>query len=484
MKSLFFYLITLGCFIVTSLGKAKSDQFTDFLEFDQDNEELLTASQNVYLLFEEIHQYNRTERIDLIYQIGRWIDQNDFDSAAFALVTLNEILETEKYDSVLHPVVNYQIGQLYLNTGQFLKAEERITQSVAGSFLLKDSVYLSHSYLLLANINLKLNQPYEVDRFLRQYLKYDRKAALQQEYKVTLLGYQLLTQSYDEAEVTVNEIDLSQIQKTYYIGSYLLFARIVAVYRNDNQLDQRLADSLNFYTTTGSLLIARIKNAHFDSFKRNQLTNPSDYLNIVLDMPDYGITISKEAIHNGVVMYSACLFQYLSQKRRRNKYIIVSVLVLIIGIIGFIITLRNRRIKSLETENKETISVSNILLSQYNGYFNQINEIILDDPSNAVQKIKFEQDKFKRQEKQIKKAVKQSHFLSPQLVNSLMKLNEEINVNDIKLASLILMQLDNHEIAAILGISPDATRKRKQRLKNKLNVENEEQLLALLIRMK
>lgn len=478
------FLFLFSGFLFSQIQGSQNDQFSSFVEYDQTDEELLKASQSVYDLFTAINHYTREEQFDLIFTIGDWIDQNDFDSAAFALITLNEKLETEKYDSIINPAVNYQIGQLYMNTGQFAKAEEKITESVAGSHILKDSLFLMHSYLMLANISLKLKHPEDVNRYLFKYAIYDRADSLIQRYYVTRMGYELLLEDFEAAAKTAKKVNVDQLQRSFYIGTFLLNSRILAIHEENFELDHLLMDSLNTMNTDGSLLISRIKNSHFNSLRRSNVYQASDYLDIVLKMPDYGITISKEAISNGVVLYSSCLYQSLSQKRRRNKYIIVGCLTLIIVGITSLIIKRNQRIKSLELENEETVSVSGILLSQYNEYFNSIDEILSKNETNAIQKIKFEREQFKRLEKNIKDAEIHSKFLSPQLVNKLTQINQDINVNDIKLASLILLQMDNFEIAHILSISADATRKRKQRLKSKLRVENEEELLSLLLSLK
>jgi len=56
----------------------------------------------------------------------------------------------------------------------------------------------------------------------------------------------------------------------------------------------------------------------------------------------------------------------------------------------------------------------------------------------------------------------------------------DLSQTDLRMCSYFLIDLNTHEIAQVCGISTDAVRKRKQRLKEKLNLSNETDIAILL----
>ena len=57
-----------------------------------------------------------------------------------------------------------------------------------------------------------------------------------------------------------------------------------------------------------------------------------------------------------------------------------------------------------------------------------------------------------------------------------------LSQTDLRLSAYLLINLNNKEIAQISNISPDSVRKRKQRLKEKLNLTKEQDIRTLLNR--
>ena len=66
---------------------------------------------------------------------------------------------------------------------------------------------------------------------------------------------------------------------------------------------------------------------------------------------------------------------------------------------------------------------------------------------------------------------KKLHIAHPNLTSS-----------DLRLTAFVILQLNAKEIAQILNITPDSVRKRKQRMREKMNLTKEEDLLKHLYR--
>ena len=56
----------------------------------------------------------------------------------------------------------------------------------------------------------------------------------------------------------------------------------------------------------------------------------------------------------------------------------------------------------------------------------------------------------------------------------------DLTQSDLRLCAYLLINLDSKEIAQILNISPDSIRKRKQRLREKLNAEKDIELMEII----
>ena len=65
--------------------------------------------------------------------------------------------------------------------------------------------------------------------------------------------------------------------------------------------------------------------------------------------------------------------------------------------------------------------------------------------------------------------------------NKLLELNPKLNENDLRLAYLIKTKLNTHEIASSLHVLPESIRKSKYRLKKKLNIPKEQDLIEFIM---
>lgn len=78
------------------------------------------------------------------------------------------------------------------------------------------------------------------------------------------------------------------------------------------------------------------------------------------------------------------------------------------------------------------------------------------------------------------------HFeeVHPQFFSRLQEVYPTLSPNDLRLCAYLLIDLNSKEIAQIYNISPESIRKKKQRLREKLNLEKDEDVKILLKRYK
>jgi DNA-binding CsgD family transcriptional regulator len=75
-----------------------------------------------------------------------------------------------------------------------------------------------------------------------------------------------------------------------------------------------------------------------------------------------------------------------------------------------------------------------------------------------------------------------THFeeANPEFLNRLQQKHPDLNPNEIRFITYVYMNLNNKEIASLLNITPQSSRKRKERITKKLNVPEGENLYAYL----
>jgi DNA-binding CsgD family transcriptional regulator len=78
------------------------------------------------------------------------------------------------------------------------------------------------------------------------------------------------------------------------------------------------------------------------------------------------------------------------------------------------------------------------------------------------------------------------HFeeVHPRFFSRLQEVYPSLSANDLRLSAYLLIDLNSKEIAHIFNISPESVRKKKQRLRQKLNLEKEEDIKILLSRFR
>ena len=75
-----------------------------------------------------------------------------------------------------------------------------------------------------------------------------------------------------------------------------------------------------------------------------------------------------------------------------------------------------------------------------------------------------------------------THFeeANPEFILRLQQKHPDLNPNEIRFITYVLMNLNNKEIASLLNITPQSSRKRKERISKKLNIPEGESLFGYL----
>jgi Flp pilus assembly protein TadD len=154
-----------------------------------------------------------------------------------------------------------------------------------------------------------------------------------------------------------------------------------------------------------------------------------------------------------------------------------------------IIAERNQKIKMLELESEleaknRTLAVKALNMSNRNEVLQEVVQNIKEqvDLSNKPEVRKY----VAILNKQIKKDKTKDDFLihfeetNHGFLSSLREKHQNLNVNDIRFLSYLYMNLSIKEISSLLNITPDACRKRKERIAKKMGLQETAELFPYL----
>lgn len=190
------------------------------------------------------------------------------------------------------------------------------------------------------------------------------------------------------------------------------------------------------------------------------------------------------------------------QAERKTLYILFSSIVILLllliwawrnNVIKFrqkkIIEERNQKIRMLEMESEleaknRTLAVRALNMSSRNGMLQEVIQNITDQP-DLVNKPEIR--KYVSQlNKHLKKDTAKDDFLlhfeetNHGFLSSLREKHPRLSANDIRFLSYLYMNLSTKEIATLLNITPDACRKRKERIAKKMNLQETAELFPYL----
>lgn len=430
-------------------------------------------------------------------------------------------LETKDELTVLN-----NIGILYFQEDKLEKARAYFLKAYDLSFNLDDQSKHGYYAINLALVNNKMNQPEAASKYIEEakplvngkptvalmaHLAEAENLVIRQLYKPAKdLSLQLLPQLNGEANAD-NKVfillllhRIYQEQKKYNPAlQYAQMARKESI-AIENREDVYAALSKSFTSLKNydlalmykdSVLVAR------DTLQ--QIRNNAQYENnkIKFELQNYAHQLSES--------------QLLLQKERRFLYIISAAAVLLL--ISIIWIFRNslirhhqrKKITELELEQekskrllaekqmreqeaivkleqeklKNELDIKNRKLTSKALYLSSRNELIEEivNTLTANPQVKA-QPELLVQIKELSKHLKKNsqldsfftHFedVNPGFTHRLLKNNPNLTQQDVRFIIYLYMNLSNNEIASLLNITPQSCRKRKERIRKKLNLPN------------
>jgi len=153
--------------------------------------------------------------------------------------------------------------------------------------------------------------------------------------------------------------------------------------------------------------------------------------------------------------------------------------------------LEQERMKQELTFKDRELATKTLHLVNKNEVFASINKLITTidfkenptarTPLDKVKKIIRGNDNADQDWEGFKRHFEEVH---PQFFSQLQEAYPTLSANDLRLCAYLLIDLNSKEIAQIYNISPESIRKKKQRLREKLNLEKDEDVKILLKRYK
>ncbi|WP_026452454.1 tetratricopeptide repeat protein [Aequorivita capsosiphonis] len=438
-------------------------------------------------------------------------------------------LETKDELTVLN-----NIGILYFQEEKLDKAKEYFQKAYNRSFNLDNKSKHGYYAINLALVANKMNLPEEASKYIEEATplvkdqpKVTTMAQLAEAENLVIrkmyepaksLSLQLLPQLEGEANAD-NKVfillilsRISQEQNNYYLAlQYAQKARqgSIAIENREDIYDalSKAYVALNNYDMAlkykDSVLVAR------DTLQ--QIRNNVRYENnkIKFELQNYAHQLSES--------------QLLLKKERRFLYFIsAAAFLLLISIIwifrnNLIRHQQRKKITELELEQEKSkrllgekqmreqeaivkleqerlkteLDIKNRKLTSKALYLSSRNELIEEivDTFTANPQVKAQPElviQIKALSKHLKKNSQLDSFfthfedVNPGFTNRLLKNNPDLTQQDVRFIIYLYMNLSNNEIASLLNITPQSCRKRKERIRKKLNLPNEVSLSAYI----
>lgn len=306
------------------------------------------------------------------------------------------------------------------------------------------------------------------------------------------LFYSNIAKSYFELDIEIalnyldTAYDFSRVNKNIFAMIDIIEFKSEAYYRKSE------------YKESQKLLL--IANHLLDSLNsknmNNQINNNIQLVNFEAKKREYDLLKEKTEI-----------------KSKLNSFIYIALIVLVISII----VIARMRIKSIEMtkkllklENEETQSKFIKERSKAENLEKKVDQInvklmskellienknqILSSIGSLIDNNKIDDGKGKEYLLNLKQQLNQDNLVDKNIDNfnlyfekvhadffkNLLNAHPNLTVNDLRLSAYLILQFNNKEIADIINISNESVRKRKQRLKEKLEISNIKDLIPYL----
>lgn len=399
-----------------------------------------------------------------------WIVQTlgDYPEALHYL-TLAKKYTPEK--SADYAAIVYSIGFNYLSTSNLKKAESYFLQSAILAQEIGDEIRYAKVIGDLAIIKQKRGDLKTAISLLQKDITISKSQKSDQNTMYALIKLAELyvaDKNYTDADQSLKEAQKIAVSKTYFEKSELQIIQLkLKILQQQNKTENELALRRRMLVLEDSL---KNKDGDIAISKANWMIQKTKFQN--------NLKTTNE--------------QYKHETSLKNIYGVIIILIFIVLIVLFFSFKKRLKIRNTEYNQKVTsLKIEKIKnekkLSEVNENLN-LKEEFLKDKNNQIKKLNAEIDKIKQSkpneaEKGNLENLLDSHLMTESNWNNFKKEfqkeypefyrlleNDFPEITDSNKRILLLQKLNlkNNEIAELLGITPDAVKKSKQRLKKKL----------------
>lgn len=385
-----------------------------------------------------------------------------------------------------------KIGVVMMDKNQLYDAKEYLTNALdlhtTGNF----TYGIAEAHNKLGRLYLELNQPEQADYHLRKAIVLSKKIDDADGVISTLIlfGRQLRIQrDYEAAEA---HLDIALQRAT---EKNLLKYRLEALdeYRKLKKQEGKTAEALEYYEAYN---IVRDSLYDIDKAKQlaaiefgNELGRKNEEIER-LNQKEAGDSILRWILSASILIISALSFFLIRSLRQKNKS--QSATLASTGLMAQT-AIEHERSKQAELEeelhfkNKELTSYAinfvqkNELLALLEGKIKELRSLTPQKQEKAIHEV----EKIIRSHKNLDKDWEDFKIHFEQVHgNFLVNLKDRyphLSSNDLKLAALARLNMNIKETANILGISPDSVKTARYRLRKKLEMEQDADLISFLV---
>lgn len=471
--------------VIFKLNISSAIDFSDLIDRDQKDKELVKKSKDLLNLYQHFILGPNTDKKEILVEIRKWTDQFHYDTAAFALITLNEQLEELPYDSSFNPFVNYEIGYLQLRLNNLKEAKKNISKGIAGSIILNDSISIYEHYITLTEIYTKERKFNMAQSSLNKALEYQTIDTVNIKAQILQASIYSFTHQFKRSAEMVSQIDLNQLENNKLTGFLYLIGKLNAIALHHKKEDQLFSNLIDQMPNIDAAISPKIKNQKLIVLTKQNEPNLNLYIDAILSTPEYSQMYYDRMSSISTLMYSVVYNANL--KKGKNYHTLLIIIIIALLVIGGTAFYFCNKIKCIQIKHPSHFSKYELNTQELNRLITLESTIhtlreqnMMTDQTQWLINFRKEMIKYDASLTLLRECTDLYELINPKLIAKLLQKHRDLTVNDIKLASLFISNLETKEISQILNISAEATRKRKQRLKTKLNIETDEELLTLL----
>jgi tetratricopeptide (TPR) repeat protein/DNA-binding CsgD family transcriptional regulator len=442
-------------------------------------------------------------------------DAGEYEKGSNALISALRILDTlKKPEPRLKGIILGQTGRIEMIRNNYKEAQSYFDQSLSLFNELDNSEFLALTYNEIGNLKAKEKKTEEALENFTKALPYAEKIGMENLLGIVYANISKIQTDKGNYKEARQMLDKSMILKKKngslfnIIIGYNEYGRLYSLQKDYTTAIQnhtqaiKLADSTN---TLELLLESYIQRSDVLEMQTNYKAALQDYkkafaLNDTLNTQKYSKDIDElRAIYNTEKKEKEIAILRQKEEATKNKQriliLLLGSLALLTGILIYAIRQKIRRGKAEKEIFKSTVEFKEKELTTHALHLAHKNEVLLNLKSQLTELKNTENASSKYQSiiNNINLDINgdnawdqfRSYFedLHKDFNTKIMKKYPEISNNDLRLMSLLKMNLSSKEIAHILNISNEGVKKARYRLRKKMNLTTDDSLQEIIIKL-